>query len=224
MDRQRVRHRLRRRHHHSRRPGRPLRAPPGLLQRPGAVHARLGGVRARPQRVRADRRPHGAGTRGSGSAAAQPHDSDDRIPAREAGDDRRRLRGARWPRRRARADRRRRDHRSDRLALDLLDQRPDRARGCGTRSAAPTRELRRAGAARPDRRLARHRRCGRARLGADSRQRRRLGQHPDRRAHSPPARSCSPRFSGGSTMPPSRWCRCGCLPSASSRSATSPRS
>jgi hypothetical protein len=34
-----------------------------------------------PKRVRADRRPHGAGARRSGRAAAQSHDSDDGVPA-----------------------------------------------------------------------------------------------------------------------------------------------
>ena len=177
-----------------------------------------------PNVVRADRRPHGAGTRRSGGPAAQPHDSDDGVPAREAGDDRRRLRRSRWSRRRARADRRRRDHRSDRLALDLLDQRPDRARRCAPRSAAPAGEPRRAGAARPDRRLARHRRRRRARLGADSRERCRLGQRRDRRQ--PRRRLAAARCVSLVGAPGRRadGAATAVCAAASSRSATSPPS
>ena len=87
---------------------------------------------------------------------------------------------------------------SDRLALDLLDQCPDRARRRAPRLRAATREPWRAGAARPRRRRAGHRRRRRARLGAHPRQRRRLGERRGRRPASRSAACCSLVFSGGS--------------------------
>ena len=212
MDAERVRHRVRRRHHHRRRARRPLRPAPGLHLRACSVHRRLGGLRARARTRRADRRPHRAGPGRRGRAAAQPHDPDARVPAGAPRDDRRHLRRARRAGRRDRAAGRRRGHPGDRLALDLLDQRPDRRRRrCRSRPAAAAGELRRAGAARPAGRRARHRRRRRPRLGAGARQPGRLGERRDRQLRSPPAPPCWSPSSPGSARAPSRWCRCACF-------------
>src|SRR5262249_36740351 len=66
------------------------------------------------------------------------------------------------------------------LALDLLDQRPDRRDRRAPRPSAATRDLRRAGAPRSRRSRACQRRRCRPRLGAQPRQRRWLGERRGR--------------------------------------------
>ena len=85
---------------------------------------------------------------------------------------------------------------------------------------AASRELRRAGAARSRRRRARHRRRRRARLGPHPRQRRRLGQRRDRGDAWRRAWRCSPCSRLGVLASATRWCRCACSRSGTSRSAT----
>ncbi len=121
--------------------------------------------------IRVDRRPDGARARRRGRAAAELDDPDGGFPGRASRDDRRDLRRPRRSRRRDGTDRRRRRHAGHRLALDLLDQRPDRRRRRAPRPSVATRELWRTGATRPRRSRARHRRRRRAGLGAQPRQR-----------------------------------------------------
>ena len=220
VDAERLRHRLRRRDHHRRRARRPVRTAEGLQHRARAVHGRLGGLRPRAEPVRVDRRADGAGARRCGRAAAELDHPDDGVPDRAPRDDRRDLRRSRRSRRRDGTDRRRRGDAGHRLALDLLDQRPDRRRRRAARPSAASRELRRTRAARPRRSRACHRRRRRAGLGAQPRQRRRLVKrrgrgHVGRRDRA----ACLPSF-GGRARCPSRWCRCACLRSGTSRSAT----
>ena len=199
---------------------RPLRPPPGLHHRPRPVHRRLGGLRARPGRLRADRRPHRAGPGRRDRPPAQPHHPDDRLPGRTARDDRRHLRRTRRAGRRDGADRRRRGHPGNRLALDLLDQRADRRRRPAARHAAAARKPRRPGAARPARRHAPDRRRRRHRVGPGPRGPVGLGEPRDHRLPGLPAPSCCSPSPPGSSASASRWCRCACSAAARSRSAT----
>ena len=77
---------------------------------------------------RADRRPRAAGRRRRDRHPAHADAALDRVPAREARPGDRRLVGHLRPRRRARPAGRRRRRRRHLVALDLLAQRPDRAR------------------------------------------------------------------------------------------------
>ena len=146
VDRERV-------HAHVRRPApdrrgarRPLRAAAAVRDRADAVHARLGRGGARAVDRGARRRAGGAG-RGRGDH--HPADADDPLrggAGREARRRARRLGRDRRPRRRARPARRRRRRLGPLVAVDLLDQRPDRPRArcrwrCGAwtrRTARPT--------------------------------------------------------------------------------------
>ena len=79
------------------------------------------------------------GLGGAVDPAAQPDDPHRGVPGRAASSRLRHLRRPRRSRGRARPDRRRGDHRGDRLALDLLDQHPDRRRGDGSSRPASCR-------------------------------------------------------------------------------------
>ena len=120
---------------------------------------------------------------GIGARHRHAADADDpvrRVPLREARHGTRRVVGDRRSRRRGRPARRRRRRRRDRVAVDLLAERADRARGAPARADA-RRVARPRQGARPARSRARERRPARPRLGPRPRQLGRLEQPADRR-------------------------------------------
>ncbi len=118
----------------ARRPARPAARLPGRAR---GVHRRLGALRALADRGDADRRALRPGGRRRDVVGGGARDDRDDVPrAARAGEGDRRLRLRRLGRRLDRAARRRRPHRRDQLALDLLHQRPDRDRDRDPRPAA----------------------------------------------------------------------------------------
>src|SRR5207253_2707958 len=89
----------------------------------------------------------------------------------------------RRPRGRARAARRRRDRQRRFVALDLLGERPDRARARAARVLAPRGVARRRSRSRPARARARQHRAPGDRVGARARKRPRLDERRHRRSH-----------------------------------------
>ena len=111
----------------ARRPDRPA---PRLPGGPGDLHARLAGVRDRADPGVAGGRPLRPGRRRRGRLGRDLGDDRDHVPrAPGAGQGNRRLRLRRLRRGLDRADRRRRDHPGDQLALDLRHQPAGRDRG-----------------------------------------------------------------------------------------------
>ena len=140
------------------------------------VLGRVGRVRAGAERRLADRRPRGSGVRRGAVmplgmtllSAAYPAERRARALGIFSGDHRaRRARrsGHRW-----------RDHAGNRVAVDLLAERPDRSADHSRRAAPSRRELRAAQRARHSRPRAHHRRGARDRVGARARQLGRLGE------------------------------------------------
>ena len=147
----------------------------------------------------ADRRALRPGRRRRADLGGDPGDDRDDVPgAAGAGEGDRRLHLRRLRRRLDRAARRRRPHRGDQLALDLLRQPADRHRHGAARAAAgrPDREgIGLSAGRRPPRRRAAHRRPDARRLHDPRRRRAGLGLDA-RRSGSAPSRSpCSPRSS-----------------------------
>ena len=116
--------------------------------------------------------------------------------------------------------RRRRRRRGPRLAVDLLDQRPDRAARRPARADPHDGELRARHQPRHPRPRPRHRRRARPRLGAGARQPGRLGQPRGARRRWPPAPCSSRPSSPGSCARASRCCRWASSARAPSRRAT----
>ena len=150
--------------------------------------------RARPEHRRADRRPRHPGPRRRDRRAAQPHDPLDRDRAGEARPRARHLVGHQRPRRRARPARRRRRDRGHLVALDLLAQRPDRARARPARAAPPRRDPRPGEPARPAPASRSARSACSASSSASCAATRPAGARSRSSGRSPPARSCSSRF------------------------------
>ena len=142
--------------------------------------ARLGGGGAGALDGGADRSARRPGDRRRDRHAADADDPVRRVPLREARHGARRVVGHRRPRSRGRPARRRRRRRRDRVAVDLLAERPDRARG-DPAGADARRVPRPRQGARPARPRARERRPARPRLGPRARQLGRLEQPADRR-------------------------------------------
>ena len=114
----------------ARRPARRPDRPQGRLHdRARRLHRRLGALRSCPEPGGADRRPLHPGRRRRADVGGHPRDDRDDVPgARGAGEGDRRLQLRRRRRRLDRAAARRRAHRGDQLALDLLRQPADRHR------------------------------------------------------------------------------------------------
>ena len=175
-------------HPHLRRPApdrggarRPFRPAAPARDRPDDLHRSVGRGGARPDDRRARRGPRRPGARRRDRDAAHADDSLERRPGRTP---RRRARGLgrhQRPRGRVRAAGWWGGRVRDQLALDLLAQRPDRARARAARPVPPRREPRAVESARPSRTRARRHRPARHRLGARPRQRPRLGLARDRR-------------------------------------------
>ena len=146
-----------------------------------ALHGRLRGCRARAHDVRADRRPRGPGRGGRHGAAAHADPALRGVPRRPPRARARPVVGHLRPRRRDRPAGRRRRRRRHLVALDLLDQRPDRHRARPAGRALPDRELRPGARAGPPRPRARRPRPAGHRLRDRARQRARLDEHRDRR-------------------------------------------
>ena len=142
VDDQRLHARVRGHAHPGRGARRSLRPSPAVPHRPFALHRveRRRGAGADHRRAR--RRPRPAGRRRRDRRPADPHAAGRRVPGepprRRAGH----LVGHQRHRRGPRADRRRRRRRRDLMALDLLDQRPDRAGPAACRGACAAREPR----------------------------------------------------------------------------------
>ena len=153
-----------------RRARRPLRPPPDVRARARHLHARLRRCGARAVDRRARRRPRGAGPRRRDRDAADADDPLRGRAGRAARPRARRLGRDQRPRGRVRAARRRRRRQRHLLALDLLAERPDRARARAARAAAARRDARPLRPARPPRPRPRQRRPLRDRLGARPRQ------------------------------------------------------
>ena len=197
---------------------RPARPPPRLRDRPRDLLPRLAALRAGPRPDLPQPRPRPAGNRRRDHVRRLPRPRRPGVPGGPgARDGDGHLRRDDRDRRRDRPAGRRPAHRRARLAVGLPGQRPDRHR-------RDRRHLLEAGrVARPQRdpdRLGRPRhllqRPVRPRAGARARQRRGLGQQPDRlplRRRRGPARLPSSRSSAGS---PSRCCRSGCSGAAPS--------
>ena len=125
-----------------------LRPAARLRRRHRALRRRLGGLRGGALGRRADRRPRRPGRRRRRGDDAGPGAGRRRLPAGEARRRARHLLRRQRARGRGRAAGRRRDHPGDRLAVDLLAERADRAgadpagaaRG-SRRATAPTRTL-----------------------------------------------------------------------------------
>ena len=128
----------------------------------------------------ARRRPRGPGRRRRDHRSADADAPLGGGPGREARPRARRLGRDRRPRGRARPARRRRGRLRSLLAVDLLDQRPARARPDPARVAATRREPRPVEQARPSRRCARQPRPARDRLGPRPRERPGLVEPRDR--------------------------------------------
>ena len=142
----------------------------------------------------------------------RPVDADD--PQRgcaggETGARARRVGRHRRPGGRARSRRRRCRRPGNLLALDLLDQRPDRPRVDAARMAAPRRDPSSFGEARPPRPRPRQRRAARDRLGSRARQRAGVGEPGDRALARPSAPRSSLRSFSGSSARRRRCCPCG---------------
>jgi hypothetical protein len=142
VDRQRVQPELRRAADHRRRAGGPLRASQALRNRPRPVRACLGGRRARAQRRGAHRRARGAGRRVCVDPAARAGAAECGLPAGEARGRDRHLQRDHRHRRRDRPASGWRCRAGNRLAVDLLDQRADRACHDPARPDQDARELR----------------------------------------------------------------------------------
>jgi hypothetical protein len=144
--------------------------------RSGVVLGGLGGERAGARRRLGDRRARRPGRRRGLDHAAGAGAADGCVPAREA------RRGDRCLQRDHRAGGRersaggRRGGRGDRLAVDLLGQRADRARRGPAGADQDARELWAGHGPRPPRPRIDHRRRAQHRLGFEGRQRRRLGE------------------------------------------------
>ena len=110
------------------------------------------------------------------------------------------------------------------MAVDLLAERPDRARAGAARAPAARREPRAGGRLDLAGRRARERGALRDRLGPRARQRPGVGEPRDRRARSRSARCSSPAFVVWELRAARRCCRCGSSARAASRSRTPPRS
>src|SRR5579875_2268315 len=115
---------------------RPLRPAADALRRPRALHHSVAAGRAGADSRSTDRRPGAARRRRGDHGAADPHARHRRLPAgtAELGD--RHLERRRGPERGDRAVRRRCHRAGDRLALDLLGQRPRRPGADPYRAAA----------------------------------------------------------------------------------------
>jgi hypothetical protein len=179
MDRQLVQHRDCRGDHLCRGARRSLRAAALLRARSDVVHGRIGRLCSRTDCRVPDRCANGAGTRRGDHPAAQPDDSHRGVSDRAPGHGVRHLRGSRRSCGRARSDRRRCSHPGARLALDLLDQRPDRHRGRPALAAPVAGDVRTAHAPRPRRGSADHGRARRHRLESRPRERCRLVERRD---------------------------------------------
>ena len=181
-------HRLRdhvRRRPLARRPdGRPARAAKALPRRHRALHRQLAARRVRVVRRLADRVPGDSGPRRRIAGTRGAVDPDDDVRGRPRAQPRARDlgRGLRKRRSRRRAPRRAADELAQ-LVLDLLHQRPGRARARRDRPAAPAREPRRprSPALRLRRRNDRHRRADAPRVRPDPGHRDRLEHRRDDR-------------------------------------------
>ena len=184
--------------------------------------ARVRGGRARTVGRLADRRTRGAGRRRSDRDAADADDPQRGRRPRAARRRARRVVGHRRARRRHGPARRRRGRRGDLVAVDLLAERPRRARPAPARDAAP--RVARAGqGARPPRPRTRRARVCSGSSGASCTGTATAGRARRSSARSSSARSCSRRSSRGSSGRRSRCCRCGSSATARSRPRTARR-
>ena len=203
---------------HRRLAGRPPRPPPRLRDRPRDLRRRLAALRARARPDLAQRRPRPAGHRRRGHVRRLPRPGRPGVPQRaRTGHGDGHLRGDDRHRRGDRPAGRRPAHRRLRLGVGLPDQRADRPGGDrrhlleAGRVPRPQRDPDRLG--RPAHLLHGALRAG---AGAGARQRRGLGQRPDRL---PLRRRCGAdgglrrRSSAGSA---SRCCRSACSAAAPS--------
>ena len=133
------------------------------------VLARVGRMRARAECRPADRRACRPGRRRGARDAAWADAADRGVPGGAAGARARDLQRHHRTRGARRSGRRWRDHAGNRLAVDLLDQRPDRTVDDSRRAPARRGELRPAQRPRHRRPGAGHRRRARARVGARAR-------------------------------------------------------
>ena len=165
-----------------RRPDRPASHLPARARR---LHRRVAALRHGADPGHADRRALRPGRRRRDRVGGDPRDDRDDVPrAARAGEGDRRLQLRRLGRRLDRAAGRRRAHRGDQLALDLLHQRADRHRDRAARGEAgrgPPRHRPQGGRRRPGRGAA-HRRADARRLHAAGGRRAGMGVDPDARA------------------------------------------
>ena len=239
MDGQRLHARVRGLPAHRRGAGRSVRAAADVPRRHRAVHRRVGARRAGALDRRADRRTGAPGPRRGDRRAADAHAPERGVPGGQARSRARHLVGHRRPRGRHGAAGRRRDHRGHLVAVDLLGQRPGRARA----AAAPAAAWSRATARRPPRpagRRARHRRPVRHRLRHRARERAGVGSETTSSARTSSVRCCSSPSACGSAArrrrcsrcgssarapsPPPRACRWRCRSGSSARSSCWPSS
>ena len=158
VDRQRLHADVRRPAADRRRARRPLRPQADVHHRPRDLHRRLGHRRPLVVVGDAHRRPGDPGRRRRDRHPAHPDDPVGRGAGRAARGRPRRVGRDRRPGHRHRAGRRRGDRRGTRLAVDLLDQRPDRAHRDPAGALPADRDLRPEAAARPARSGHHHRR------------------------------------------------------------------
>ncbi len=220
VDRQRLHPDVRGAPAHRRGARRPVRPEADVRDRADDLHARLGRGSARPERRDPQPLPRRPGARRRDRDAAHADDPERSRPGRAARARARCLGRDRRARDRARAARRRSGRRGCLVAVDLLAQRPDRARARPALAAAPPGEPRDDHAARPAGPRARQRRALRDRLGPDPGERSRAGRARRSSGRSSSARSSSPRSSCGSCAPSSRCSRCGSSAAARSASRT----
>ena len=223
VDGERVHAHLRRAPADRRRAGRPVRAQADVRPRPADLHRRLRSRGAGAEQRGAHRRPGPAGRRRRYRHAAHP---DDPLRGRASGPPRhgaRHLGRRQRPGRRARPGGRRRHRRGPLVAVDLLDQRPDRPRAAADRADPPDRVQGPQPLARPARPRAWPASACSASCGVWSAATSTAGPASAWPAPSPPASSSWARSSSGSVARRSRWCRCASSATARSRPPTSPR-
>ena len=205
---------------HRRRTRRPLRPAQDVRRRPQNLHAGLRRGRARALDRGADRRPRAAGPRRGDRAAADAHDPERGVPGRAPRARARRLGRDQRPRGRARPARRRRRRRGHLVAVDLLAQRPDRARSDPARGAAAEGEPRPEHLARPPGRGPGERRPLRNRVGPRAREPGRLDEPRDRARALRGSDRARPVPALGDPRRRRRCCRCGSSATGRSRPPT----